>query len=251
MDQFKNLRLFWDYTWSLLSQVEYLYGLVTLGFAVLTGLGFLDVSVALPTWAWTILLFLSLYFGSFSVYREVCERLPEVADLSITDKETRIVSGWGGRGPSNPRVEVRLQLSNSGAERAKLTEIRFGTIELNTESLEARIAEARFYVAPSSMPGPGKQRLSVPYSISGRDWVSIRCDLPFTVVDSTLEDIARTLKRLSVYNTEIIYQYEDMDGNSHSDLVPILGSYDNFRKRAIEQWKRTGRDDLVVKILEP
>ncbi len=241
------MKLFLQYSCRLLGQWKKTYGLITFLLVVVTTLGFMGTKVVLPTWAWVLLLVLSLYFGTLLVYREIVEQLPKVADLVIGCKNARIgTKGWGRAMPSQPLLmRVDLELRNRGEEKAKLSEVRVMKCDFGTDSLKARVDEIQFY---EKTPDVGRRRAQIPLEIPGRDWASMTCELPMDLLESSSDEFARLLKDLQSFEAELHYEYEDMDGFTHSGSVLITGSFEAFRNQAIDNW-RTKQEHRLVYIV--
>lgn len=237
------MKLFLKYTWQLLSQWKKAYGLITFVMVVITILSFAGTKVALPTWAWVLILIASLYLGTFLVYKEAIEQLPKSAELTMDCSQASVLTSWGKALPSKLlRIQINLDLRNSGKEKAKLSRLEVVKCDLGTNLLKARTDEVKLW---ETLPGVGRRTVEVPYDIPARDWAPVTFELPIELIERDPEAFARMLKELEGFEIELQYEYEDMDGRRFLNSATIRESFEAFRQQAVSNWVAKQEHRLV------
>jgi hypothetical protein len=241
------MKLLLKYTWQLLCQWKKVYGLITFVLIVMTILSFVGTKVILPTWTWVLILIASLYLGTFLVYKETLEQLPKPAELVMDCGRARVLTSWGKALPSQLlRIQIDLNLRNSGKEKAKLSSLKVAKCDLDTSLLIARTDEIKLW---ETLPNVGRRTVEIPYDIPARDWAAVTFELPVELVERDPESFAIMLKELGEFEIELRYEYEDMDGHRFLNSATVKESFEAFRQNAVSNWigKQEHRLVYIVK----
>ena len=239
------MNLLFSYSKRLLVQWEYIFGIFIFIFTLTAILGFVGVEVYIPTWISVLILIISLYLGSFFVYKDVVEKLPDTADLDFKIDSAEFVSrGWGPVYPSSPlELNIHLTINNKGEEKAKLSNIKYSDVNLNTDFFNPNVDDIEFTEVP---PDSKKRKITFPIEIPGRDWSLIICKIPiYTAEHPNEKDLVHKIKDLTNFDLSMSYEYENMDGESFKDSFSIQGNYSAFIDQAINNWRSRGQHELV------
>ncbi len=241
------MRLFLEYSWRLLSQWKYFYGFITFGLVTLSTLSLSGTNLLLPTWFWLLGLFISLYLGSFGVYKQVVAQLPKPAELTIVCTSVIFTTRSSSGGiPNSPlRFRINLDLINRGEEPATLKELKVTKFNMKTVLLGSKPLDgAKLFRA--NMPH-GRGEIHLPYIVpSLHREPSLELEIEVELLDREPLSFAKQLGNLKDFEIELDYAYEDMRRVLHSDKVLIADSFSGFKDRMIQEWKQMNRDDLVV-----
>ncbi len=61
---------------------------------------------------------------------------------------------------------------------------------------------------------------------------------------------AQRLGQLQGFEIDLEYRYEGLDRKEESNTLHLNESFDDFKKRTIENWKQRNRHDLVVEAMD-
>jgi len=240
------MREFGEYSKHVFSQWRCGYGLMTFGLAVVAISSSAGKELVLPAWAWVSILILSLYMGTFSVYKRVVEQLPRAADLTIESKSAVFsVRTWSGGVPNSPvQFWITLDLINRGQEPATLNKLNVTEFNMNTSLLGDR--PLRIRLNKPNEPHAGTD-ICLPYVVpSGHREPNIKFEIQVEFDVQGPMELAERLNELQSFKIELQYGYEDMRRSSHDGSIDISGSFADFKNEVIESWKQNGKSDLVL-----
>lgn len=187
---------------------------------------------------------LSFLPAGFYVWKETMEKLPKVADLVIECKSVIFGGGgWSGVLPLLPlKFRITLEFRNRGEEKAKLIRLQVTKCHLGTDLLECNKNIIKLHETSPNIP---RSQISLPYDIPKRDWRSVVCELPVELRQKDPPKFAELIKGLQVFEIELKYEYEDMNGDSHSGSLIIRESFEGFRQTVLQQWMQSQQHELV------
>lgn len=231
------LKQLWEYSKRVFFQWKKVYALINFALWAITTLSFSGVKIVLPTWGWVLIVIVTLYLGTFLVYREISEKLPH-----LTVNYQRVSFSpvrWGEEGiPYGLKIKIDLDFRNSGQEKAKLSELNVTRCDLGTDLLEDKRSEIKL------INREGKT-IRMPCDIPGRDWASTKCELPVKLLEKDSKEFAKLVKKLQNFEIELQYKYEDANGRSYSNSIMITESFEAFRKQAIRNWLEKNQSELL------
>jgi hypothetical protein len=231
-----------DYIKKLIGHATNVFSIISLLLALTTLFFPLDSITKISlTGLFAILSFLP---AGFYVWKETMEKLPKVADLVIECKSVIFGGGgWSGALPLLPlKFRITLEFRNRGEEKAKLTRFQVTKCYLGTDLLEYNKNVIKLHETSPNIP---RSQISLPYDIPKRDWRSLVCELPVELQQKDPPKFAELVKGLQVFEIEFKYEYEDMNGDSHSGSLIIRESFEDFRQTVLQQWIQSQQHELV------
>ena len=223
------MKQLWEYTKRVFGQWEYVYGVIALILTVFAVLSSAGTELMLPAWAWVLILLLSLYWGTFSVYRKIVEERPKPADLTIKEKSAVFrVTSWGGGVPVRCGFLVTLDLINRGQEQATLNDLKLTEFDMNTSLLGDQPLRTRLY-RPND-PHAGVD-IRLPYKVPGGHWEpDVKFEIQVRYNAQGPLEFAERLNELQDFEIVLQYKYEDMQRSKYEDSIEIRGSFEGFKK---------------------
>lgn len=240
---------------STLSQyIRKLIGHATNTFSVLTFILaiitlFLPAGIVTKPLTISILVALSFLGAGFYTWKEAVEKLPQNAKLSIVYKSKGFrAHAFSGGIPHSPmRFQIDLDLINRGQEMATLNELKVVTFEMNTTLFAESPMRCRLY--ETNLPHASRY-ISFPYCVQGgKRKPNIRCEIEVELREKDPHQFARQTGKLQDYRITLQYTYEDMERIKHVEVIPIQGSFVEFREYMIQLWKQNKQFDLVTEAL--
>ena len=228
-----------DYSKRLLSIWNGIYGSFTFGLLIIVLLG---VDFIVPDWVLRLLLILSLFLGGYRVYRDVA---PDLAELFLKVQDIAFQEGgWHPEFPSKPSVKLKVRCTNRGSGIATIDRLNVADLKLSSPLLVTK--EETIYETPVKRGYP----VHWPVKLEGEgDFKEFELGIAVEISTDNAEHFAKMLKGLNRFSLTVEVQYEDMDGNEHTERIEASASYDQFKQSAKENWKGRGKHELVY-ILE-
>ncbi len=220
---------FLDYAKKVFSQWRRAYGMLTFILLILSVVSGIGIDLFLPSLIWYLLLLVTLFFGTYRVYSQLEDSLPESGDMAIDLKSIQFGgSGWKRILPLEPiRTILYIHARNPGTERIKLSKIVIQEYELNSSLFTPYNQKVVIYL---DRPHGSRERITLPLDIPGRDWRAMIIELPVHMNLDAPDHFLDSVRDLSSFTLNLQFHYEDMDGRKSTISLVQEETFEGFRE---------------------
>jgi hypothetical protein len=203
----------------------------------------------LPTWVYGAILGFGYLVENIRIFLELQDAKIERGIATVEHEVEKVSFGGTGWGilPATPlRAVIKLELRNSGGERAQITKLSIEYFETNTALFTYQPDNLEIFMLPPHVkPNRNKERITLPFDIPARDWRGLLVEVGVRLNETDKEKFIKHVKELKDFELELEYVYRDMDGEIYSSFEKISESYEDFRNDVLQNLIERNQHELV------
>lgn len=238
---------FLNYSKKVFGQWRRAYGALAFALLVLSVLSGIGIQILLPSLVWYLALLVTLFIGTYRVYSQLEQSLPELGALALDLISVQFGgSGWKRVLPTEPiRAILSIHVRNPGTEPIKLSRVSVEKYQLNSSLFTPQQQNVQIYL---DQPQGSRDRIILPLDIPGRNWRAIIIELPVQLNEDDPDRFLASVRDLSSFKLELRFHYEDMDGRKRTIPLAREESFEGFRDAVRQNLVQRGQHEALAKL---